>query len=417
MPVIFHTLQECIKAIHLAKYLKVILEKEKQRKREKENQGGFLEMSRIRFSLAGVFMLILLGMFSAVAFAAGGTTNLPKNVGTIDNFGNQMTHRTHGDFQNNTNSCANCHSTHNGQDSALLMKSGEYALCMSCHDGTLGFYNVSEASEAGIFDDSKDPSMSASMHHVDSDLAVGSAPGANVNQSTATFECSGCHNPHGSSNDRILNEKVNGNQYGWTYDVTVVGYTETIKKVAQIPLGTKSIDFNLTPDPEFSAINSGSYGFKIYKSAGVKSTDNNSKLNYSAFCAGCHDDYLKNRENGPRELKSKDGHDLYTHTTSSTKQGRSCVACHYPHGTDITTLQDTAGKTIADYQAAGWTKDKAKAYMKDVSATGSNNKKFTNMAVCWACHQSTHTVDTQGTSLQPGTTIPGSNFDGKAHIK
>lgn len=395
-------------------------------------------MSKLRISLSALFMLFLVGMFGAFASAASftPTTTNPApgiNVGDVDNFGNQNTHKTHGNFQNNTNSCANCHSTHNGEDEMLLMKSGEYELCMSCHDGTMGFYNVTKGSEAGVFDSHE---MSASMHAVNSDLAVKAAPGALNNKSTATFECSSCHNPHGSANDRLLNETVAGKTYGNTYNVTIVGYTETITKTP-LPVGNKAIKLNLVEDPAYADINNSSTmsGLKITKSNGIYNAPvtgvitqaevYNSKLNYSEFCASCHDDYLKNRENGPRA----DGVH-YTHTTNSTKQGRSCTACHFAHGTDITLLKDTAGKTIADLQkpvangGKGWTEAQAKAYMKDVSAKGSSLKRFTNMAVCWACHQSTHQIaNTPGTTNYPNTTdaskyfVPGGDYSGKASIK
>ena len=110
-------------------------------------------------------------MFAALASAEETpfvpTPNNPApgiNVGTIDNNGNEATHRTHGNFQNNTNSCGNCHSTHNG-DSATLLKfeETESDLCLTCHDGTLGFYNVEKNSGAGVFNSTHD---SASMHNV-----------------------------------------------------------------------------------------------------------------------------------------------------------------------------------------------------------------------------------------------------------
>lgn len=383
-------------------------------------------MSKLKISLSALLMLILLSMFGA--FASAAEVTLPPNTGTVDNFGNTNTHKTHGNFQNNTNACANCHSTHNGENEMLVMKSSEYELCMSCHDGTMGFYDVTKASEAGVIGSHE---MSASMHSVDSDLAVSAAPGALVNKSTATFECSSCHNPHGSANDRLLNEKVAGKQYGSNYNVTIVGYAETITKLNPVPIGTKAIKLNLVEDPAYADINNATdlSGLKIYKSSGIynKPADGltqsqvyDYKLNYSEFCASCHDDYLKNRENGPRA----DGVH-YTHTTNSTKQGRSCTACHYAHGTDITLLKDTAGKTIADLQKTvaeggkGWTEAQAKAYMKDVSKNGSSAlKRFTNMAVCWTCHQSTHAIaNTPGTSTYPGPLVPGGDYSGKNIIK
>lgn len=414
-------------------------------------------MSKLKISLSALFMLLLLGIFGAGALAA---SNPPINNATIDNNGNENVQKTHGNFQNNTNSCANCHSVHNGETSSLLMKSGASELCMSCHDGTLGFYNVTQASEAGIMY-STDGSGSASMHHVDSDLQEKSAPGATAtvndtngtnvkNASTATFECSSCHNPHGSANDRLLNETVAGNTYGKTYNVNIVGYAETITKATDIPVGQKAIKLNLVEDPAYSDINNATNlsGLKIYKSKGIyaetdlpKNADGsygtvtavdgstvsqadvrNYRLNYSALCGSCHTDYYKSREDGPRDLTADDGAHLYTHSTSSTKSGRACTSCHYAHGTDITLLRDTAGKTVADYEAAGWSEQKAKDYMKDVSKTGSNLKRFTNMSVCWACHQSTHQIaNTPGTnnySSNPSALYPsGANYNGKSLIK
>ncbi|PFP23278.1 hypothetical protein COJ96_24335 [Bacillus sp. AFS073361] len=400
-------------------------------------------MSKLKFSLSAFLVLVLVSMFGAFASAAEFTPTSTNpapgiHVGDVDNAGNTNTHKTHGNFQNNTNSCANCHSTHNGEDEMLLMKSGEKELCMSCHDGTMGFYNVKVASEAGVIDSHE---MNASMHNVDSDLEVKAAPGALANTSTATFECSSCHNPHGSANDRLLNETVAGKQYGNNYNVTIVGYTETITKLNKIPVGQKAIKLNLVEDPAYADINNSSTmsGLKIYKSNGIynKPADGltqaqvyDYKLNYSEFCASCHDDYLKNRENGPREMKTTQGHELFTHTTNSTKQGRSCTACHFAHGTDITTLRDTAGKTIEDLQkpvadgGKGWTEATAKAYMKEVSPKGSSLKRFTNMSVCWACHQSTHQIaNTPGTTNYPNTTdyknylVPGGDYSGKNLIK
>ncbi|MEH7495062.1 cytochrome c3 family protein [Neobacillus niacini] len=387
-------------------------------------------MRKLKIGFSALLMLILVGMFAT--FASAEEIKLPSNLGTVDNSGNTNTHKTHGNFQNNTNSCANCHSTHNGEDEMLLMKSGEKELCMSCHDGTMGFYNVTAASEAGVIDSHE---LSASMHDVDSDLAVKAAPGALKNTTTATFECSSCHNPHGSANDRLLNETVAGKTYANTYKVTIVGYAETIEKTP-LAVGNKAIKLDLVEDPAYAEINNSTTlsGLKITKSKGIynaataevtKEQMYNYKLNYSEFCAACHDDYLKNREHGPREAKTADGHDLYTHTTSSTKAGRSCTACHYAHGTDITLLRDTAGKTIADLQkpvdqgGKAWTEDQAKAYMKDVSKDGSDLKKFTNMASCWACHQSTHAiVNTPGTSTYPASgAVPGGDYSGKALIK
>jgi predicted CXXCH cytochrome family protein len=372
-------------------------------------------MSKLKISFSTLLMLILVGMFATLASAEEftPTSTHPAEVeaadgnvtgifvGDVDNFGKQSTHRTHGNFQNNTNSCANCHSTHNGEDEMLLMKDGEYELCMSCHDGTMGFYDVTAASGAGTFDDSH---LSSSMHNVDSDLTVGSAPGkfASKTGDTAELECSSCHNPHGSANDRLLNETVAGKVFA----TSLVGGVQS-----PVPTGTKTITLELTDDPAYADINAltGTGGLKVTKSNGPKGVAGyntvNDKIYYSQFCGACHDDYFAKRNAGtssnPMPGKPSTGspitaahtHDTYTHTTNSASQGRSCAACHYAHGTDATTMKDAAGRTVTDLlklkDAAGkdlFTQETAEKYMSDVSEKGSSLKKFTNMAVCFACH-------------------------------
>jgi predicted CXXCH cytochrome family protein len=344
-------------------------------------------VSKLKLCLASVFTIILFGIFSAVAFAAGPTSTNPApgvNVGDIDNFGNQSTHKTHGNFQNNTNSCANCHSTHNGETSTLLMKSGELELCMSCHDGTMGFYNVKAGSGAGTFSESH---SDFSNHSVGA-VAINSAPGAfnskKISGAADTLECSSCHNPHGSANDRLLSEKVLGQSYGYEYTGIwkdgahpAVSYT---KGTSPAPAGTQTIKLQLTLDPAFAAINNlpGENGLKIYKSNGPDG--DRDRMNYSSFCAACHDDYYAKRGARP----SGEG---FTHTTNGHKGGRNCASCHYAHGTDSTTLKDSSGRTAEQLVTDGvMDSATAKAYMKEVSPKGSSIKKFTNMAVCFSCH-------------------------------
>jgi predicted CXXCH cytochrome family protein len=359
-------------------------------------------MSRFKIAFTAILMLVLVGVFAAGASAATTNPGTGINVGSVDNFGNESTHKTHGNFQNNTNSCANCHSTHNGEDEMLLMKSGEYELCMSCHDGTMGFYDVTKASGAGTFDDSH---LSSSMHNVDAGITIGSAPGKFTNNSTDALECSSCHNPHGSANDRLLSETVAGKAFA-TYLVNGVQ--------TAAPVGTKTIALELTEDPAYAELNAvtGTGGLKITKSNGPKgsvitTTGVNDKIHYSQFCGACHDDYFAKRNVGtstaPIPGKPSTGspitathtHDTYTHTTNSSSQGRSCAACHYAHGTDATTMIDAAGRTVTDLLALKkadgtpmFDQTTAENYMKDVSVKGSSLKKFTNMAVCFACHGS-----------------------------
>ncbi|GAB6156055.1 hypothetical protein JCM17380_48070 [Desulfosporosinus burensis] len=123
--------------------------------------------------------------------------------------------RTHGEYQNNTNSCASCHQTHTGASKKLLFKNGVYYTSTACHDGTLGFYNVFASSSAGTFGGTMEGH--ASVHMANGVVKTMSAPGGNstgkdiedndlVNW-TSEFTCASCHSPHGSYSDRLLHYK------------------------------------------------------------------------------------------------------------------------------------------------------------------------------------------------------------------
>jgi predicted CXXCH cytochrome family protein len=141
-------------------------------------------------------------------------TGVLKSNDMVDNHGEKGAQRTHGEYQNNTNSCASCHQTHTAASKSLLFKDGVYSTCTACHDGTLGFYNVfgngDKASSAGTFGGTHDGNMS--VHLADGAVKMKAAPGGNPN-GTGTwdkeFNCASCHSPHGSYSDRLLHYNPN----------------------------------------------------------------------------------------------------------------------------------------------------------------------------------------------------------------
>jgi predicted CXXCH cytochrome family protein len=215
-------------------------------------------MSKLKLSFSLVLMLFLVGMFGAMASAATpapGTAptwngDLPKNgvetgkdngivnanqsgVGTegttknadgviksdgmTNQDGSTGSQKTHGEYHNNTNSCASCHQTHTAESKQLLFKDGVYSTCTACHDGTLGFYNVFENSNhknsAGTFGGSTETG-NMSAHMVNGAVTVTAAPGGNVNDErggtwSGEFNCASCHSPHGSYSDRLLHYNPN----------------------------------------------------------------------------------------------------------------------------------------------------------------------------------------------------------------
>ena len=139
-----------------------------------------------------------------------------KSDGMVnDNGDRNVTQRTHGEYQNNTNSCASCHQTHTAAAGNLLFKDGVYSTCTACHDGTLGFYNVfangAMASTAGTFGGTKDGN--ASVHLATGAVQTSAAPGGDRDGEgvwKGEFNCASCHSAHGSYSDRLLNYNPNG---------------------------------------------------------------------------------------------------------------------------------------------------------------------------------------------------------------
>jgi predicted CXXCH cytochrome family protein len=118
----------------------------------------------------------------------------------------------------------------------------------------------------------------------------------------------------------------------------------------------------------------------------------------SAFCAACHTDYLagSGKETGTFDH-------AYRHTTTSDSY--TCVRCHYAHGTDVTIMRDARGMTyqqiLADttnypFTGAADRVAAVKDYLLDKNPS-SVLKRYTNMAVCWGCHTSSHSGGTRNT--------------------
>ncbi|ODA41993.1 cytochrome c3 family protein [Desulfosporosinus sp. BG] len=126
--------------------------------------------------------------------------------------------RVHGEYQNNTDSCASCHQTHTAAGDNLTFKDGVYDTCIACHDGTLGVLNVFQGSTAGTFGGNK--AGNASMHLSTGAMETKAAPGGNHQNTSSNvdggtgwnseFNCASCHSPHGSYSDRLLNYNPNG---------------------------------------------------------------------------------------------------------------------------------------------------------------------------------------------------------------
>ncbi|CAG9608449.1 cytochrome c3 family protein [Pseudoneobacillus rhizosphaerae] len=120
-------------------------------------------------------------------------------------------------------------------------------------------------------------------------------------------------------------------------------------------------------------------------------TDNNyltttgKGIQMNEWCGACHVDYFT-------RTKTNTGVDgNYNHHTMSDSY--NCERCHYAHGTDAKIMRDAQGSTLEDLTATGGkfvgNQVKAIEYLKDQNDS-SALKRFTNMAVCYGCHTSSH---------------------------
>ncbi len=148
----------------------------------------------------------------------------------------------HGDYTTTTDACAGCHRIHTGQTEYLLQANDEEALCLSCHGaGATGantnvedglFAAINTSSTVGMLSSTVNSPLIAggfvnykgsavtSKHNVGDGITLtwgysgtvaGTVPTRGVAKGlkSGTLECSSCHNPHGSTNYRLLNTSYN----------------------------------------------------------------------------------------------------------------------------------------------------------------------------------------------------------------
>ncbi len=282
----------------------------------------------------------------------------------------------HGGYTATTDGCAGCHRAHTANGPNLLTDSSTYDLCMTCHGaaGTGANTNVDD----GIYLSSRDDDAGNTDHGAantpDNAPLLGggfvSYRGTAVTSShdpagleTAAWgngvtrgltsdlveglSCASCHDPHGSSNYRIINEEINGNAVS----------------VAQVDEADKDYD-------------SEQWG------AGI-----------SSICAACHDAYHQtaagqgsipdggsytHRVDMPYRYRGNDNPETVGyggHTLPLAESGSGdlvvCMTCHLPHGTSAQMSGIADGSGLPG----------------ETSAADSALLRLDNRGVCQVCHQ------------------------------
>jgi predicted CXXCH cytochrome family protein len=149
----------------------------------------------------------------------------------------------HGNYAYSTDGCATCHSTHNSSyDKLMKFGYSPTEVCYQCHNGSgastnveHGMINTFNGAPGGAFE----LNVPAESKTVTSAHLVGSTwptvPGGytvdiNNNQVDLTnfnFQCSSCHNPHGSPNARLIKDNINGFAVAFQETITTgVAYTD-----------------------------------------------------------------------------------------------------------------------------------------------------------------------------------------------
>ncbi len=294
----------------------------------------------------------------------------------------------HGDYSATTDACAGCHRTHTAIGPRLLIANSSYGLCMSCHGSSAlgantnvedGFYLSSRDDTFGDEDlgAANTPDGSpllgggfvnyrglavTSIHNMSGDAEDLQAWGNDVARGLTAaitdpeFSCASCHDPHGSTNYRILKTEVNG-----------------------VPVQVDQVDEN---NKDYDTEHWG---------------DGTSDL-----CAACHIAYHETAPNVGSDLNAQDYPGGYTHRIDMSYNYRNndnpetigftdstgttvrvplalsgsgdlvvCMTCHLPHGSSATMFGNAAqgglpGETAVDDSAL---------------------LRLDNRAVCQACHQ------------------------------
>lgn len=252
----------------------------------------------------------------------------------------------HGNYAEDTNMCLNCHQTHTGQAARLLRSTSATALCGTCHDGTGSKYNVKDGAIfnpvglsgssivasrtdglngewgtlGGAFGEivasgSSDPAGNITSNHT-MGKNLTDAPGGNAASGGATLSCVSCHNPHGTSNYRILNSSI----FSADVNVTAIAYTPNSANALEdrVLYGSYSLDGNTGGN----LLDTGTDSAGLAARGGIMS-----------LCAKCHSDFALSRSgnsNASMTWDVPDANHKYRHAVGiSVYRGRRADGSPY----------------------------------------------------------------------------------------
>jgi predicted CXXCH cytochrome family protein len=240
----------------------------------------------------------------------------------------------HGGYTLTTSACGGCHRAHTAVGPFLLKVDSVYALCTSCHAGVVSTDVVHgelkgstkldgvtvKPLNGGGFEQANGAAVT-SAHTVEGlggSTGVAKAwgsqngdgtPAGDVGQGVqGTLECTSCHNPHGSTNYRILTDAITTSKWvpndpdllSWVnFQVLATrddapNYGFDTSNVADCPVNPTVPAGTATPFPGLNGAGTkclARYISGIFSGSGATAVPDVTK-GMNAFCATCHKSYL-----------------------------------------------------------------------------------------------------------------------------
>jgi len=317
-----------------------------------------------------LFVFVLMVM---VAFAAAG--KVTANGGP------------HGGFTATSDACAGCHRTHTAAGPGLLIDASTYQLCITCHGSTVTGANTN-VMDGKYTNRNTNSTMGQPNTAINGDLLGGgfvSYKGVGVTSShdmtgagntvnawgngatargfasaisdTNGFSCASCHDPHGSTNYRILKISVNGSPVvvGLTDEGALKDYdTENWGSGQSSICRACHFAYHQTAANQGSTVNGGTYTHRVDMSY-LYTNPLITQVNPETIGYG--------------------GQKLPLALTG-TSNLVVCQTCHIPHGSSSQMTGFANGGPTLNGSIPG-----------ETTATDSALLRLDNRAVCEACHQ------------------------------
>jgi len=279
-----------------------------------------------RFKLFG---LVTLGIVLAGVGLASWATPASANAGP------------HGGYTLTTSACAGCHRAHTAVSPYLVKADSIYGLCTSCHGGLVSTDVVHGVLSGSTNTDGVTPrklngggfvqqnGANVTSRHKIEDVPINGTPfagtvtafgsqngdgtpvadaGVGVN---GVLECTSCHNPHGSTNYRILNDSTGGSNRWVANDPDILNFVQYQVLRTRDDAPNYGFDFTNPSDcpppvtvpagtatPYGGGAATGNRCIQRFTSGTLLATPAAAKdaagnyLGMSAFCATCHKSYL-----------------------------------------------------------------------------------------------------------------------------